>query len=193
MGARIEFTVQFNGIVTVTGVPTLSLNNGATASYIGGSGTDTLTFRYNVQPGDSSVDLGYTSINSLSLGGGTIKGLGNVDATLTLPPEATFTGSHAIVIDTTKPTAYVSVSNERFIGLTFSEDIVSVEYRDHNTMDTPVFGFDASTNARYATISLSTTDPSVDQFIDFRITDIAGNTKSYELTWNGQLWDVTAL
>ena len=39
-GDKIVFTVQLSKAATVTGVPTLSLNNGGVAAYTGGSGTD---------------------------------------------------------------------------------------------------------------------------------------------------------
>ena len=40
-------------VVTVTGTPTLSLNDGGTATYTGGSGTGALTFSYTVAGTDS--------------------------------------------------------------------------------------------------------------------------------------------
>ena len=44
-----------NKAVTVTGTPTLTLNDGATATYTGGSGTNALTFSYTVAATDSTV------------------------------------------------------------------------------------------------------------------------------------------
>ena len=41
--------------VTVAGTPTLSLNDGGTATYIGGSGTSALTFSYTVSASDTAV------------------------------------------------------------------------------------------------------------------------------------------
>lgn len=83
----IDITVQFSAAVTVTGTPTLGLETGtsdATASYISGSTTDTLTFRYTVAAGNSSTDLDYATTSSLS---GTIKltSDSSVNATRTLP------------------------------------------------------------------------------------------------------------
>jgi len=72
IGTNIDITVQFSEIVNVTGAPQLSLA-GVTpvASYLSGTGTNTLTFRYTVAAGDSSLDLDYLSITALSLSGGT--------------------------------------------------------------------------------------------------------------------------
>ena len=48
---------------TVTGIPELALNDSEVATYTGGSGTDTLTFSYTVQPGDNIADLQITGLN----------------------------------------------------------------------------------------------------------------------------------
>ena len=76
-GDTITLTVNFSAAVTVTGAPTLTLNDGGTATYTGGSGTSALTFRYTVGASDSSVSaLAITQVNLP--GGATIKdGSGN--------------------------------------------------------------------------------------------------------------------
>ena len=61
-GNTVILTVNLSGAVTVTGTPTLALNDGGTATYTGGSGTNALTFSYTVGPNDSTVS------GSLSLG-----------------------------------------------------------------------------------------------------------------------------
>ncbi len=87
VGDIIPITVTFSNTVTVIGTPQLTLETGTTdrvVNYTSGSGTNTLTFNYTVQPGDTSTDLDYVSVNSLSANGGSIKN-GTLDATLTLP------------------------------------------------------------------------------------------------------------
>ena len=60
---------------TSAGSPTLTLNDGGTASYVSGSGTNTLTFIYTVLAGQNTPDLMVTAVN---LNGATIKdGAGN--------------------------------------------------------------------------------------------------------------------
>jgi hypothetical protein len=54
---------------TVGGNPTLTLNNGGTATYVSGSGSDTLAFDYTVAAGQAVSDLAVTAAN---LNGGTI-------------------------------------------------------------------------------------------------------------------------
>jgi hypothetical protein len=94
--------------VSVTGVPTLTLNSGATVNYTSGTGTNTLTFTYNVGAGQTSADLDYTSTGALS---GTIKDAASNDAdrTLAAPGAANSLGfSKNIVIDTTNPTVTIN-------------------------------------------------------------------------------------
>lgn len=89
-GHSLDFTVNFDQPVfvnTVGGTPAfpLTLHTGGTVSavYVSGSGTDSLTFRYTVQPGDADMD-GVTVGASISLNGGTINNVGLDTAVLTL-------------------------------------------------------------------------------------------------------------
>ena len=71
VGKTVTLTLTLNDVVTVTGgTPTLTLNDGGTATYIGGSGTNALTFRYTVGAGDSTSSLAATG---LTLNGATIQ------------------------------------------------------------------------------------------------------------------------
>ncbi|MCG2786860.1 MAG: BspA family leucine-rich repeat surface protein, partial [Anaerolineae bacterium] len=84
----VAITVTFGGNVNVTGAPYLQLETGSTdrtAVYAGGSGTNTLTFNYDIHYGNASPDLDYQSTNSLNLNGGTIKDTGGNNVVLTLP------------------------------------------------------------------------------------------------------------
>ena len=60
VGQVVTFTVALSEAVTVTGVPTLSLNDGGSASYSAGSGSNTLTFVYTVASGQNVADLAVT-------------------------------------------------------------------------------------------------------------------------------------
>jgi uncharacterized glyoxalase superfamily protein PhnB len=63
-GQVVTLTVTLSGPVAVTGgTPTLSLNDGGTATYTGGSGTNALTFSYTVGPGQNTPDLAVTAVN----------------------------------------------------------------------------------------------------------------------------------
>jgi hypothetical protein len=60
----VTLTLNFSALVNVTGTPTLTLNDGGTATYVGGSGTKALSFRYTVGANDSEVsDLAITQVN----------------------------------------------------------------------------------------------------------------------------------
>jgi hypothetical protein len=68
-GKAVVLTVKFSENVTVAGNPFLSLNDGGSATYTGGSGTSALTFTYMVAAGDNTPDL---TVTGLVLNGGTI-------------------------------------------------------------------------------------------------------------------------
>ena len=77
-GDVVTLTVDMNKAVTVTGTPTLTLNDGAVATYSGGSGTNALTFSYAVAATDSTVPtLAVTQVN-LPSGATVMDAAGNV-------------------------------------------------------------------------------------------------------------------
>ncbi|WP_374489269.1 DUF4347 domain-containing protein [Zoogloea sp.] len=86
--ANLDFTVNFGDNITVTtggGTPRIALTIGSTtryASYVSGSGTSALLFRYTTQTGDNDSD-GIT-VGALDTNGGTLKDANGNDATLTL-------------------------------------------------------------------------------------------------------------
>jgi hypothetical protein len=130
-GAVLPITITFSQAVTVTGVPTLTLETGVTDRVISnasGSGSTVLVFNYTVQAGDTSSDLGYTSTSALSLAGGTIKNTSGEDAILTLNSPGSsesLSGSKSIVIDTTVPSIATQSldSNLEYIDISFSEAV----------------------------------------------------------------------
>jgi large repetitive protein len=64
-GSVITLTVNLNEAVTVAGgAPKLTLNNGGTATYTGGSGSNALTFTYTVASGQSVGDLAVTAFSA---------------------------------------------------------------------------------------------------------------------------------
>ena len=95
-GKVVTLTVNLSEAVTVAGTPTLTLNDGGTATYTGGSGTSALTFSYTVAAGQNTAGLAATAVN---LNTATVKdGAGNA-ANLSLTG-LTQTGPQ---IDTTAP------------------------------------------------------------------------------------------
>ncbi|MEP7137372.1 MAG: hypothetical protein ABI904_20805, partial [Chloroflexota bacterium] len=113
-GTVITVQITFDQVVNVTGTPQLTLETGVTdrvVNYTSGSGTNTLTFTYTVQAGDTSADLDYVATNSLALNGGTIRNAALANATLTLPTlgaAGSLGANKAIIIDTTVPTVTIN-------------------------------------------------------------------------------------
>src|SRR5258708_7426471 len=97
IGKTIALTLVLSEAVMVTGTPTLTLNDGGTATYAGGSGTNVLTFSYTVGASDSSVSaLAVTQVNLPN--GATVQDMaGN---TANLSGAAATSGPQ---IDTTRP------------------------------------------------------------------------------------------
>jgi endoglucanase len=62
-GKTIVLTLALSEIVNVAGAPTLTLNDSGTASYVGGSGTNALTFSYTVAAGQNTSALAITAVN----------------------------------------------------------------------------------------------------------------------------------
>ncbi len=94
-GHVITIAVDTTKTVYVTGTPALMLSDGTLASYTGGSGTGSLTFKHTTQAGENTVDL---TVTGLSLSAGSIKDtagnalVGSVASDL------------GLIIDTTAPT-----------------------------------------------------------------------------------------
>ena len=105
--------VIFSKPVEVIGSPVLAIATGNPSEtlidYREGSGTDTLAFTYKIASTNFSSDLDYSSINSLSLNGGSIKDTDGNDASILLPVPGSahsLSANKNITIDTTirKPT-----------------------------------------------------------------------------------------
>src|SRR5439155_1628116 len=102
-GQNLDFTVTFSENVITTGTPAIGLTIGATArnaSYVSGSGTSALLFRYTTVSGDNDAD-GIAVAPAISLNGGTIKDAVGNTASLGF----TAPNTSAVLIDTTAPTA----------------------------------------------------------------------------------------
>ncbi|HEX5791708.1 MAG TPA: DUF4347 domain-containing protein, partial [Rheinheimera sp.] len=131
-GDTVSVQVNFSEAVTITGTPQLTLETGSTdrtIDYIGGTGTNTLTFSYTILAGDNSADLDYVATNSLALNGGTISDAAGNSATLTLasPGAANSLGaSKALVVDGVAPTV-ASVTSSTADGTYKAGDVISIQ------------------------------------------------------------------
>ena len=103
-GHVVTLTVNLSEAVTVAGgTPTLSLSNGGTASYSGGSGT-ALSFSYTVGAGQDTGDLAVTSFNP---NGATLQDAAGNSASLS---GAVTNPAGTLQIDTTAPTVPTIIS-----------------------------------------------------------------------------------
>ena len=106
-GKTVIYTFTMSEAVTVNtagGAPTLTLNDGGTATYTSGSGSNALNFTYTVQAGENTPDLMVSAVNLN--GAAIVDGAGNAASiSLTGLPQ----GSPQI--DTTAPQAPVILSN----------------------------------------------------------------------------------
>ena len=195
MDSVITILVVFDEIVTVDtagGVPLLQLTTGPTnrsASYVSGSGSNTLTFSYTVQSGDVSNDLDYTSLNALVLSGGLILDPGSAPAVLTLPAvggASSIAGQSNVVVDGVMPTVTVLVADNSLtvgessqVTITFSEAVIGFDNDDiavGNGTLSPVTSSDNITWTATLTPTAGLTSPVNLVVVDANgVTDAAGN------------------
>jgi hypothetical protein len=98
-GKVVTVDLNLTDSVTVTGNPFLLLNDNGIATYTKGSGTNSLTFTYTVQPGENTANLQVTGIN---LNSGTIQdGEGTALS-------GSVQGDLGLQIDTTAPTVTIN-------------------------------------------------------------------------------------
>lgn len=111
IGDLINIQVKFDQVVMVTGIPRLLLDTGDLkqyATYNGGSGTELLSFTYQIEEGDFSMDLSYTNTNALEFNGGSIQSIDGSKAILDLPVSGTTNSLNfekQLIIDGIKPIA----------------------------------------------------------------------------------------
>lgn len=105
-GQNLDFTVNFSEAVTVNtagGTPFvgITLDTGGTvdASYLSGSGTSALTFRYTVASGNLDTD-GVALAGAITANGATMRDAAGNDATLTLSGVASTAG---VLVDAVAP------------------------------------------------------------------------------------------
>ncbi|MBO4227690.1 hypothetical protein [Bradyrhizobium neotropicale] len=131
-GDTITLTLAFSEAVTVTGTPTLSLNDGGKATYVGGSGTSSLTFKTTVASTDKDTSaLAITGVNLPT--GASIKDASGLAATLSGAVK-TFTGlqidatpsSSTSPTTPTSPTSPTSPSTVTKPALTIADRTLSV-------------------------------------------------------------------
>ena len=155
----IEFTVPFNGNVTVTGMPQLSFDLGGQtrqANYASGSDTKELVFSYTVTASDPDDHDGISwGGNGLRLNGGTIKftstePTAQVAANLAHPARGALPDHK---VDTTKPSVESAKVDVTTLTVTFSEDLDETAAPANTAFTVKLDGATTGTNPTAVSIS----------------------------------------
>lgn len=207
-GTQIDLSIVFSKVVIVNGgSPSLDLNSGvgAKASYLSGSNSTTLVFRYTVGAGDSSTDLNYPLTTSLTLNSATLRDSSGNNASLTLP--AISGGNDLgslknIYIDTMSPNPPTGLTGGTWSNstaqsptLTYTSGtdgqsgIASHEVKIYDTTTTSDVTTFAAITSGNSISSLSLTDGHTYTFV-MRSVDAAGNYSS-EVSSSGWTVDTT--
>jgi methionine-rich copper-binding protein CopC len=189
LGEAVTLSVSLSEAVNVSGTPALALANGGTATYAGGTGTNTLVFSYTANAGQATSDLATATSNALS---GTIKdlagnavvvnGFDNINPTGTLAVDVT-----APTVSTFSPTdGATGVTVGANIVLSFSEQIArgigTITLRSGSATGPAIESFDAATSNR---LTLSGSTLTIDP-----TSDLAGNTQYFVVITAGNLIDI---
>lgn len=131
IGQAINITAVYTQAVTITGTPRIpiALTTGGPvyATYVSGTGTTNILFRYTVAEGTDDTN-GIVITSPMELSGGTIKGAGNIDANLSFTPPSTpsvrVSGIRPTVTSVTPPAnaTYLTGANMDFV-VNFSEAV----------------------------------------------------------------------
>ena len=175
-GDNLDFSLEFNKAVNVDtsgGTPYISLgmDSGGTtnASYISGSGSSVMLFRYTVNAGDGEEDGVVIGENIVANGGSIQDGLGNA-ASLTLSGAG---GGAGILVDTHVP-SWIAI--EAPASATSGEPFnLTIEVQDvHGHVATGYRG----------TISFSSSDPAASLPGNYTFTSADAGIKTFEITFN---------
>ena len=178
-GDVIPITVEFDEVVVIEGVPTLTLKIGTeerAINYTSGAGTNTLSFNYTVQATDSTTDLGYVSTRSLALNNSAniTDPLGNkADITLPTPTaEGSLAQNKDISIDNVVPTLVAispsnnsnNISIDSNLSFTYNENITLGKGKIILTSGNDIKRIDVIENTDQLTIEgkVLTVNPSTD-------------------------------
>jgi hypothetical protein len=204
-GQNLDFTVNYSENVTVTGSPfipiTLNTGGAVNATYLSGSGTSSITFRYIVAAGNVDPD-GILVGSAITINGGSIKGVSSFNAVLTLNNIGLTT---AVLVDAIAPTINsinrVGATPNKAISdqftVTFSENVTGVDATDFTivasgTLTTAGITVSAVSGAIY-TVTVAGVNGNGTLGLNLNnsgtaIADIAGNAISGGFT--GQLYTV---
>lgn len=151
-GQTLTFTCTFDSAVTVIGAPTIRLTIGSNdrqATYVSGSRTTQLVFRYTIVSADTDLD-GITCSRMILLNGGSIRSTKGMPAKITFTPptlSGVFVNSDVAGPNLLSVTA--SADTYYFPGKTIT---LTATFDDTTTVTgTPRIAITIGSNTRYAT------------------------------------------
>lgn len=133
-GDTLTFSVTYDEIVNVGGLPSIPVLIGATtrsAFYQSGSGTNVLTFSYTVQSGDKDAD-GISLGSAIDLNGGAIQAISGLSANRTF---VNVGATNGVLVNVNTPTLSITNSSSPFdnvqlLVVTFSEGVTGLSEND---------------------------------------------------------------
>jgi DNA/RNA endonuclease G (NUC1) len=206
VGQNLDFTITWDEAVIVTGTPflALTLDSGTVnATYVSGSGTSTLLFRYTVA--SPALDPnGIVTPGSISLNGGTIKDAAGNNAATSL----TFASTTGVLVDGVVPVvssivrANPNPTNAASVDytVTFSESVTGVDAGDFSLVQTvtgaSITGVSGSGNVYTVTVNTGSGDGTLglnlndnDSILD-DATNPLGGTGAGNGNFTGQVYSV---
>ncbi|MBV8255973.1 MAG: gliding motility-associated C-terminal domain-containing protein [Chitinophaga sp.] len=184
---QLTFTVTYNKNVIVTGTPFIGFVIGSAsknATYVSGSGTNTLTFNYTVQPGDNDAS-GIATASTITLNGGTLQ-----DAvTNTAMRSFTAPNTSGVFVNTNTPTCIITAPGTTVYGdftatITFSEAVTGLTAASITATNATVSNLQTTDNITYT----CTVSPQNDGNVTLNVpAGAAQNTGSYNNTASNTL------
>lgn len=168
-GSPLDFKIKFSEPVTVNPTPfpgRLRIIIGSSiveAGYLGGSGTNELSFTYTVRPGDNDMD-GIALGGALHLNGGEILDASGNKAGAAL---VNVPGTSGVFVNTMQPTVTLSTGaasllNKPFtVTASFSEKITGLAATDFNCNNCSVSSLSTADNISYSMTVTPATDGAV--------------------------------
>ena len=146
-GNTLTLTLYASEAVKVTGTPTLTLNDGGTATYTGGTGTNALTFSYTVANGQNTSTLAATAVNGTiaDLDGNALN-TSNLSAIFTGVSVGTSSGSGPLISSITKSPSSGDLNAGKTVTLTLN---MSGNVTVNTTGGTPTLTLNDGTTATY--------------------------------------------
>jgi hypothetical protein len=175
IGQAVDIEITFSEPVLVSGAVQLQLNTTPlrSATYLSGSGTSVLVFRYEIQIGDRTTRLDYAS--AVALGGGSIPDRAGNVYSLTLPAPGAFLGRN-IVIDAVIKATVAGFSQSPADPPDFASPVTVIPIQ----FNTPV------TNLTLSSLSLqrlsNPADPTSGRPVSLAGASISGSGTSWTLT-----------